>query len=375
MLRTSISSHPIAGHRFVSLAAVVAGALAFVACAGPEPAPPGEAPMRLEATLRTAQVETHPRMLVAAGTVEPSRRTSPGTKILGRVAAIAVREGERVEAGQTLARFEDRDLRAALDGARAAVTMAEAQLENAGAQLARMQGLHARGSVTEKNLEDAVAAERVARAGLDQARAGLSSAEVMLSYAEVASPFAGWVTAKHTEVGDLVAPGQPMFTIEDLDPVKVVVNVPEGEVRHVEPGARAHLEVTASGDELEAVVDRVVPTGDRRARTFEVQLAVPNPEGRLKSGMFARASFELGTTEAIWVPAEALVERGQLQGVFIVDEHGHARLRWVRTGEARDGAIEILSGLAGGERYVAEPPMRLVDGAIIEGAVRDEVTP
>jgi len=358
---------------FLKIAGLALVSVVLTGCGGEsEPEARAEAPRQIEARLEVAELENLPRLLVATGTVEPSRRAAPGTKILGRVAAVEVREGERVAAGQPLARFEDRDLRAAADQARAAVAMAEAQLENAEAQLVRIRELHGRGSVTEKNLEDAVAGERVARAGLEQSRAALASAEVMLSYARVASPFDGWLTAKHAEVGDLVAPGQPIFEVEDLDPVKIVVDVPEGEVRHLAPRERVKVAVEAVGAELEGEIDRIVPSGDRRARTFQVQIVLANGEGELKSGMFARASFELGETEALFIPRRALVERGQLEGVFVVDAEGRSRLRWVRTGESRGERVAILSGLAAGERYVAEPPAGLVEGTIVDNSAPAE---
>ncbi|NJL29873.1 MAG: efflux RND transporter periplasmic adaptor subunit [Thermoanaerobaculia bacterium] len=198
---------------------------------------------------------------------------------------------------------------------------------------------------------------------------------MMLAQATVESPFAGWVSAKHAEVGDLVAPGSPMFTIEALDPVKIVVDVPESSVRALAVGGKARVEIDAVGGRFDALIDRILPAGDQRARTFGVQLVLPNPEGVLKSGLFARAIFELGSTEVLIVPARALVERGQLQGLFVVDASSVAQLRWVRIGARRhdeSGAVtgdrvEILSGLSPDERYVTEPPPELVDGMVIEG--------
>ncbi len=249
----------------------------------------------------------------------------PGTKILGRVAAVPVRQGDRVERGQLLAKIESRDLEAAVAQGEAALQMAQAQLDNARAQDARMRDLHSRGSVTDKALEDATTGFRVAEAAVAQAEANLAAARVHLSYAEVRSPLAGWVVAKRVEAGDMTSPGAAMFTVEDLSRVKIEVSVPEAEVVDLAEGGDAEVEV--SGRRIAATIDRIVPAGDPATRTFTVQLLLDNPEGGvppegdkwiMKSGMFARVSFEHGERTALRVPASAVVRRGQLEGLFVV---------------------------------------------------------
>lgn len=306
--------------------------------------------------------------VVASGTVEPSRRARPGSKILGRVEAVPVAEGQKVAAGELLARLESRDLRAALRQAEAAVASAEAQLDNARSQHRRMLELHARGSATEKSLEDATSAWKTAEAGVEQARANAAAAEVSLGYAEIRSPFEGWVVAKEIEEGDMVQPGRPLFTVEDLDPAKVVADVPETEVHGYAPGDPARVEVAAVGRRAEGELHRIVPAGDRSSRTFRFEVVLANPEGFLKSGMFARVTLPRETTrQALLVPRSALVHRGQLEGVYVVQrdepDRPTARLRWIRTGEGVGDEVEVLSGLAEGEVYVTAPPPGLQDGA------------
>ncbi len=319
--------------------------------------------------LATAARETVPLVTQASGSVEPARRISPGTKILGRIDRVLVREGDRVERGQLLASIESRDLGAAVAQAEAALAMAQAQLENARVQHERMHDLHGRGSVTDKSLEDATTGFHVARAAVTQAEANVTAARVHLGYAEIRSPLTGWVVAKKIEAGDMTTPGAPLFTLEDLSRVKIVVNVPEAEVVSLEPGGAARVEIT--GRALDAVIDRIVPAGDPASRTFSVQLLLDNQDGALKSGMFARVSFEHGEGQVLRVPASALVHRGQLEGLFVVSGDGKARLRWIKTGrassKAEDARVEILSGLEVGERYVVEPPAGLVDGTLVDG--------
>ena len=338
-------------------------------CGGEPAAEPAaeEARATVPVTVRTASYADRARVVTASGAVEASRSVQPGTKILGRVDAAPVQEGDPVAAGQLLARLESRDLEAAVRQARAAVASAEAQLENARAQYERMRELESRGSATRKNLEDATSAFRMAEAGVEQARANQTAAEVNRGYAEVRSPFDGWVVEKGIEVGDMVQPGHPLFTVEDLDPVKVVADVPEAEAQGYAAGAPVDVEVPAVGFRSTGVLDRVLPSADPGSRTFRFEIVVPNPEGVLRSGNFARVRLASESTQsALLVPRSAIASRGQLEGVFVVDssqEPPRAALRWVRLGEPVGDRVEVLSGLSEGEDYVVEPPAGLVDGS------------
>lgn len=339
-----------------------AGLAAGLACGGePPPAAPAQrAPVVVE--IATAALEPVASFTRATGTAEPWRRVGPGTKLMGRIESVGVREGQRVDAGDTLAELESRDLEAAVEQARAALVMARARLENADIHHRRMIDLHERGSVTDKALEDATAAFRVAEAGVEQAEASLTAAGVTLTYTRIVAPLAGWVTEKRVEAGDMASPGMPLFTLEDLSRMKVSLNVPESDVPGVEPGDPVTVSIDVLDRSFDGEVDRVVPSADRGSRTFEVQVIVDNPDGALKSGMFVRARFPRGEHQALRLPESAVVSRGQLDGVFVVDEDGVARLRWIRLGRRSDGRVEVLSGLETGERYLVAPPLQVADG-------------
>jgi RND family efflux transporter MFP subunit len=153
--------------------------------------------------------------------------------------------------------------------------------------------------------------------------------------------------------------------LEKLSTVKVKVSVPESEIVDIDEGDEASVSVAVLDRRFESVVDRIVPSGDPMSRTYEVQLLAGNPEGKLKSGMFARVSFGKAEAQLLMVPRSAIKHRGQLEGLFVVGEDGIARIRWVRLGPERDGRVEVLSGLEPGERFVVDPPPALVDGTPI----------
>ncbi|MEJ2085355.1 MAG: efflux RND transporter periplasmic adaptor subunit [Acidobacteriota bacterium] len=302
---------------------------------------------------------------LASGTVEPWQRVSPGTKIMGRISQVNVDIGDRVEKGQLLARLEDADLRAAVEQARAAIAIAEARLSSAESQFHRMSALADRGSATTRSLEDATSSYQIALASLQQAKADLSSAEATLQYSEVRSPITGFVVAKNVEIGGMAGPGRPFFTIENTAKVKVTAQVAESDIVGLAEGDTAHVDIPVVERSVEATVSRVVPAADPASRTFDVEVHLDNPDQAIKSGMFARISFPRGERQALLIPASALVTRGQLDGVYVVDEQ-RARLRWVRLGREFETMREVLSGLEPGEVFVVSIPEDLTDGSQVE---------
>ena len=345
------------------LAAAAAAAPLLVSCGGAPRSAAAERPAAVAAPVAVAALAETPEFASATGEVAPYERANPGTKLLGRVERVFAREGDAVRAGQTLAALDAADVRAQVGLADAAVASAQAQYDNAAAMYRRIQTLAARGSATAKNLEDAAAGNAMAAAGLAQAQAGAAAARATLAYAEVKAPISGLVSAKRIEVGDMAAPGAPLFTIDDVSRVKVLAELAEADLAGVVPGAPARARIDALGREFAATVDRVSPAGDPRSRTFEVQIVVDNKDGALRPGMYARALFPKAPRKALFVPKSALTTRGELVGLYALDDEGAARLRWVRVGREDGDKVEVLCGLAAGERYVAAPPAELVDGA------------
>ena len=339
----------------------------LAACSSPETATPASSqadpiPVRVATSRRVPVADK----IEASATLEALRRVQPGSKILGRVDRVLIREGEAVQAGQVLAQLENRDLKAALSQAEAALAMAEAQQRSAAAMARRMRDLSGRGSATPKNLEDAQAGEDIANAGVMQAKAGVEAAKVMLSYAEVRSPLTGWVTERRVEAGDMAAPGQPLFVVEDLSTLEARAEIPESDIAGLAPGAVARITIDSLGRVYETTLHRLVPAGDPRSRSFEARFQLPNQDGALRSGFFARVELpKANGREALLIPLSALVERGQVRAVFAA-EAGQARLRFVKVGQkTASGEIEILSGLEPGSQFVIDPPFNLKDGAAI----------
>jgi RND family efflux transporter MFP subunit len=358
------SVHGGRGARHARGAALVALAiLTTVGCGGPEKGPGEEAAAPVDVRTRLAEpVSWQAYSEVTAG-VEPLRRAAPATTLMGRVDAILQREGDRVAAGDTLALIESEAVAAQLAQAEAAVAAVRAGERNALLMKERMERLHSRQSASQKNVDDAVAAWEAAAAQLHAAEEGVNAARVQVEHSSVKAPFAGLVTRRNVEVGDMAAPGSPLFVIEDVSKMKIEAQVPESALAGLQPGEPAEVRIDAVPDPIRSgTLTEILPAGDPRSRTFTVRIVLGNPGGRLRSGMFARLLLSGDTREAIAVPEGAIVRRGPLAGVFLVDEGSTARLRWITLGEDRDGMVEVLSGLTSGERYVESPLEGLVDG-------------
>lgn len=349
------------------LAPLVALTVLVASCGGE--APPEETqqtPVSVETA--TAAAATTAEVGRYRGTVQGLRRVPLSTKMMGTVTALSVEEGDRVQKGQTLARIRSQNVEAQREQVRARLREARAARDNAKTNFERMRALREKESATEKEFDDAQTAYERAQAQVEVLEGQLAETEDMLTYATIEAPMDGYVVEKRAEAGGLAAPGQPLLVVETLDALKAVVQVPERDVNRFATGDSVTVEIGAAGDRVQkGVVTQINPAGHYASRQFEVQVRLPErtaeeaPGDALKSGMYAKVEHRTGTASTLTVPEEALVERGQLSGLYTVSD-GRALLRWVRTGPQRGDRIEILSGLRPGETYVSDATHRIADG-------------
>jgi RND family efflux transporter MFP subunit len=213
---------------------------------------------------------------------------------------------------------------------------AEADLALAVSTLKRIQYLYEQKIVSQQEFDEVKARQEanlarrdVAQAGQSQARAAVKQAVASLDYTRIRAPFDGIVTHKKTDRGTLASPGTPIFTIEDTRRYRLEVAVNESDVRYAQIGEEISIGIEAlDNTELKGKVVQMVPAADTASRAFLVKIELPG-DARLRSGLFGRAEFSRGTQEALLIPRSAVVERGQLQGVFVLDQHKIASLRYV----------------------------------------------
>ncbi|MEK7832712.1 MAG: efflux RND transporter periplasmic adaptor subunit [Acidobacteriota bacterium] len=340
----------------------------------------------------------------ATGTVRAKNTTVLSSRIMGTVISLRVREGDRVNAGQVLIEIDNREAAAQLQKAQAGLRQAEqavAEADQAGnaalsakaaaeankrlaaATLARYQTLldrksvspqefdevKARASVAEaeadragKMLEMLAAKKRQAQAQIDQAKADISSAQIFAGYGRVVTPISGIVTTKQIEVGSTATPGAPLLTVEDNSRYRLEAAVEESQIGKIKLKDRARVKIDAiGGEELDGSVAEILPAADPMSRSYIVKIDVP-VQSQLRSGLYGTASFVRGGRQAIAIPTNAVTQRGQLTGVFVIDDSGIARLRLVKTGKTYGDRVEVLSGLNEGERIAVDGIAKLNDG-------------
>jgi RND family efflux transporter MFP subunit len=290
------------------------------------------------------------------GVVEAVNQSTVSAQTSGRVAEIIFDVDDYVEAGKIILRFHDTEQRAAVAGAEAQLREAEARHIQAQEDFARIEQLFASRTVPRARFDQSKADLDAAKARIEAASAALDRAREQLDYTTVRAPYSGVVTRRHVELGELANVGQALMSGLSLDELRVVVDVPQEMVNPVRERRRATV-VHPTGDERRITVENmtIFPYAAAASNTFTVRLLLPPKTEGLFPGMLVKASFEIGTVDRLTVPGEAIAYRGEVAGVYVVTEDGSIALRQVRPGRAgADGEIQILAGLAPGERVALD---------------------
>jgi membrane fusion protein (multidrug efflux system) len=298
-------------------------------------------------------------------TLVPERQTSAVAKLGGIALEILVEEGDRVEAGQVLARLER-------DRYELQLRQTEARLSKLENELKRARELHDRDLISTDEYE------RI-RFDTEAQRAAHGLARLDLAHTEIRAPIAGVIADRKVKVGNLVTQNQPLFMIDDFDPLWAVLHVPERELNLLDQGQHATLQVDAfPGREFAGEVLRISPVVDAETGTFKVTVTFSDDSGRLRPGLFGRVRVVHDSRRNVpLVPQIALLSEDGETAVFVArarqDGTGHTvERRTVRTGYSGSGGVEILEGLGEGESVVTAGKNSLRDGAeirIIESGI------
>lgn len=301
------------------------------------------APAAADEPLATAVVR--PRSvaagLAAEGVVEALSQATVAAQVAGRIVDMRADAGQQVRKGEVLLRIDAREAAEAAAAARSQLAVAQAQFE-------RSRQLRQQNFISQ-------AAFDKARADYDAARAAAAQAGVGLGHATVTAPIAGVVARRHAEAGEMAALGRPLLTLYDPSGLRVVASIPQQRLREARAATRARIEFPELGRVVEAASVQLLPAADAATHVTPVRLNLPPNIDGLIPGMAARVTFVTGEVEKLLVPVAALVRRGEVTAVYVAGEKGPV-LRQVRLGEpAAPGEVEVLAGLAAGERIVLDP--------------------
>ena len=347
-----------------------------------EKVPPGTAAVKRPVVTGVALETVAPVSVNAyyetSGTVRAKNTSLIASRVMGTVTAVNVREGDRVRAGQILVLLDDRDAAQRQAAAQAAVREARQAQESAGADrdLARVtfdryKNLYEEKVITRQEMDEIESRRRKTELGYEQAvegtaraQAALEEARIHLGFTRILAGESGLVTEKKIDAGSLATPGTPLLTLEDTSAYRLEAYVDERLRGKVKAGAPVEVILDPARPPVKGVISEVVPAVDPVTRSFLIKINLKDLS--VKSGLFGRVLIPEGVREALLVPRQALVEKGQLLGVYVVDPGNVMTYRLVKTGRPYGEKLEVLTGLRAGEKIVVQGLDRAVDGGLLK---------
>ncbi len=330
----------------VAIAVLGAGYAVFGKGTSYASVPKTEAPVQVSAIM--IEPKTIDAVVSAAGTLNSRNTSVLSSKVMGKVVALTVNEGDRVTQGKLLVRIESGEISAQ-------AYQAQAAYNNAKLQYDRIKRLFDEKAATQMEMDQATL-------GIESAQAGLNAARAMESYTTIAAPIAGQIVEKHINLGEMALPGQPILKIEDNRNLRLETTIKEQDIRFVQPGKPVTVRIDAlPGKEIKARVAQVVPAADVRTHSFIVKIDIP-AEKDLITGMYGKAFFSTGTREAILVPKQALLTLLGITGVYIVSAEGNAVFQMIEPGDAYGDNVETITGIKAGDRVIISKQDAKIDG-------------
>ncbi len=301
------------------------------------------------------------------GSVVSDGRIDVSSRVVGFIEQLDVREGNKVSRGDLLVRIDQADIDEAIRQAQAAVRASEEDLNDAERDVEKYGKLIQTGAVATETLRKAKVRLDIASATLEKTRSALAAAEAQKGYATITSPVDGVIVSVARRRGEMTTAGSTILTVESREVLLFKAFVSESSLALIDPKTLVMVRIDTLKDApFRGKIRGIVPSGDNITRRYEINVVLPN-DPSLVPGMFGRAEILTGMRKAPAIPRNAVVRRGGLDGVFVLDGKV-ARFRWLRTGRDLGGSVEVVSGLSGGETILAAANDAVRDGSLIEAA-------
>jgi RND family efflux transporter MFP subunit len=300
-------------------------------------------------------------------------------KVPARVTAIYLKPGDPVRAGQTILTLDSSDLNAAIRQAQAGMLQADAAVRTNGVQLEaartgyeRAQKLFESGALSQADLERAKSAydtlnSGTAEAAAASARAALAAAQDALDKCNITSPIDGILGSVNLQLGENASPASPAAIVTDNTNLEVEVMVNENEVSYIKEGSEVDIVIKAAGlDKIKGKVESIATVADPARRNFSVIVALPNQDGKIRSGMFAELSIDtISKTNVLCLPVNAVIPQSGSSVIYTIDKDNKARPIDVQTGIKNDRYVEITKGLKAGQKVILKGNTLVNDGSLV----------
>lgn len=346
--------------------------LTFTACqeeAHVEPGPTIYDQTPVQVSTKKSGMEVDGATTVLSGAIQSKDKAMASARMMGYVASLSVDIGDNVRAGQVLIRIEDNELPAKQAQAAAGVAEAKAGLKNVKLNYDRLKVLWEEQSVTRREWDDITSQYEMMQAKVEGARQMKREIDEVTSRMIVKAPISGVVTSKRISLGDLVNPGVPLLTVEGNKGYEVVTYVSDHQVNSIKKGMQLDCTIDALGETFKAVVSEISPSASATGGQFAIKAALklsPAQKKVVYPGMYAHVKVPIAKSASsanyATVAKSAIIERGQLKGVYTVSNQNTALLRWIRTGRDFGDQFEVVSGLALGEDYIVSDLSSIKDG-------------
>ena len=319
-------------------------------------------------TVGSVQGDSNSPFLTASGKIQADNSANLSTRMMGFVDKIYVNVGDKVTKDQLLISINNADLQAKLAQVNASITEATAAYKNAQKDYQRFQNLFAENSASQKELDDMTARFEMAKARLEAANQMKNEVNAQFAYVNIRAPFSGIVTNKFIEVGDMANPGMPLVAVEAPGSFEVLAMVPETEISQVKKGTKVEVTIKSLEKTVFGTVSEVSTSAKNTGGQYLVKIALDKTDIAILSGMYVTVKFPVekqAKHQVVLIPTTAIVENGQLMGVYVVGENNTALLRWLRLGQIFGSEVEVLSGLKADETYIVSAEGKLYNGAKI----------
>ena len=296
--------------------------------------------------------EIAPRERIWDGTIEAVNQATVSAQTSGRVAELYYDVNDFVDGGAIVMRFTDKEQQAALSRAKAALNESKARFDEAAQEFQRIESMYQNETVSRARYDQARANRDAAKARLDAARSDVTTTREQLEYTVVRAPYAGIVSTRHVEVGELVTPGQPLISGLSLQSLRAIVDVPQSMFDPIRRIGKAFVYI----DDERIAADSLTffPIADPLSNTFRVRVNLPDGSATLYPGMFVKVGFVVGETRRLLIPKPAVVRRSELSAVYVA-AGDQVELRQVRLGRRYGDRIVVLAGLTEGEFVATQP--------------------
>ncbi|HOB25193.1 MAG TPA: efflux RND transporter periplasmic adaptor subunit [Kaistella sp.] len=309
----------------------------------------------------------------ASGKLVAKNSVNVSTRMMGYITSLRADVGDFVSAGQGLVSINNTDIQAKGGQANAQIAQAQANFNIAQKDFQRFQNLYNNQSASQKELDDMRARYEMAKASLDGARMMKNEVNSQYRYTNITAPISGVITAKYANQGDLANPGMPILTIESSGNLQAQVLVSEQDITLIKSGMPVKVLMKSTNNEVTGTVAEISRSATNTGGQYLVKINVPQSRDYLP-GMFVNVVFPFKRSgsvnqdfqESVTVPKSALVENGQLTGIYTVSSANTAMLRWIKTGKTLGDQVEILSGLNSKEPYIVSANGKLFNGAKVQ---------